>query len=131
MREIREAEAWLESARNLLENETLGDERHTVVVAQSIHAIIRANDALTMKFLGKRAIRHDDAPRLFLDMVTGNKIPPQHADLRKTVLIPAVQTKSQADYKGTSFSRKDALIWIGKAERFLKAAKDCLLYASQ
>lgn len=72
MRDVKEAEAWLESARNLLENEAMGEERYTVVVAQSIHSIIRANDALTVKFLGKRAIRHEDSPRMFLDLVTGN-----------------------------------------------------------
>jgi uncharacterized protein (UPF0332 family) len=126
MREVKEAESWLGSAKSLLEKEGLGEERYTVVVAQSIHSIIRANDALTVKFLGTRAIRHDDAPRLFLDMITGNKIPPQYADLRRIVLIPAVQAKSQADYKGMFFSKKDALIWIGKAERFLKISKECL-----
>jgi uncharacterized protein (UPF0332 family) len=126
MRDVKEAEAWLESARALLENEAMGEERYTVAVAQSIHSIIRANDALTIKFLGKRAIRHEDCPRMFLDMVTGNKIPPQYANLRKDILLPSVQTKSQADYKGASFSKKEALSWIGKAERFLKASKECL-----
>jgi len=127
MREIKEAEAWLESAKRLLAEEALGEERHTVAVAQAIHSIIRANDALTLKFLGKRAIRHDDAPKLFLDLVRENKIPSRYADARNSVLFPAVQTKSKADYKGEFFSRRDALNWIGKAEMFLKIAKACLM----
>jgi uncharacterized protein (UPF0332 family) len=124
MRDVKEAEAWLESARTLLAREAIGEERYTVVVAQSVHSIIRANDAMTLRFLGKRAIRHEDSPRMFLDMVTGNKIPPQYASLRKDILLPSVQIKSQADYKGVSFSGKEALSWIGKAERFLKASKN-------
>ena len=126
MRDVKEAEAWIESARALVGNDVMGEERYTVVVAQSIHSIIRANDAMTLRFLGKRAIRHEDSPRMFLDMVTGNKIPPQYAGLRKDILLPSVQTKSQADYKGTVFSKKEALSWIGKAEKFLKVSKECL-----
>ena len=126
MRDVKEAEAWLESARALLERVEMGDERYTVMVAQSIHSIIRTNDSLTIKFLGKQAIRHEDSPRMFLDMITGNKIPPQYSGLRKDILLPSVQTKSQADYKGTAFSKKEALSRMAKAERFLKAAKECL-----
>jgi uncharacterized protein (UPF0332 family) len=126
MRDLKEAEAWLDSARQLLGKEAMGDERYTVIVAQSIHSIIRANDALTMSFLDKKAIRHEDSPRMFLDMITANKIQPQYASLRKDILFPSVQTKSEADYKGTAFSKKEALSWIWKAERFLKASKECL-----
>lgn len=46
-----------------------------MIVAQCIHSVIRANDALSMNFLGRRAIRHDIAPRLFLELIEENKIP--------------------------------------------------------
>lgn len=126
MREVKEAEAWLESANHLLKLERLGDERYTVMVAQAIHSIIRANDALTIKFLGKRALRHDDAPKLFLELVRENKIQAQYANLRKSVLFPAIQLKSKADYKGIITSKRDATNWISKAERFLRSVKECL-----
>ncbi|MEW6069553.1 MAG: hypothetical protein AB1485_02965 [Candidatus Thermoplasmatota archaeon] len=127
MKELKEAEFWLESAKNLLKKEIPEKEKYTVVVAQAIHSIIRANDALTQKFLGKTAIKHDEAPELFLELVRTNKIPAKYADLRKTVLIPAIKTKSKANYKGLEVSKAGAENWLGLAEKFLSAAKDSLL----
>lgn len=101
------------------------DERYTVVVAQSIHSIIRANDALTVEFLGRQAMRHDDAQRLFLDLVRLNKIPSKFADLRK-IIIAAVQLKSKADYRGIEVSKKEAEKWVRNAEKFLDSARECL-----
>ena len=126
MREIKEAEFWLESAKYLLRSAILDREKYTVIVAQSIHSIIRANDALTLKFLSKKAIRHDEAQKLFLDLIRLNKIPSKFADLRKTVISPAIRTKSKADYKGLEVGRADAEKWINLAEKFLKAAKESL-----
>lgn len=126
MRELKEAEFWLESAKRLLNSESQDSERYTVVIAQSIHSIIRANDALTTRFLNKRAIRHDDVPKLFLELVRLNKIPAKFADLRTSVVTPAVQTKSKADYKGLWSSKADAENWVRKAEKFLTSARECL-----
>jgi len=67
-RAFKEAEAWLVSAKYSLaesDDETISH----VSCAQSIHAIIRANDALSMKLLGVKATRHDDAPALFAKLV--------------------------------------------------------------
>lgn len=126
MRELREAEFWLESAKKLLNSESQDSEKYTVVTAQSIHSIIRANDALTTRFLNKRAIRHDDAPKLFLELVRLNKIPAKFAGLRTSVVTPAIQTKSKADYKGLWSSKADAEGWVKKAEKFLDSVKECL-----
>lgn len=126
MKELKEAEFGLESAKALLDFESQGTEKYTVVIAQSIHSIIKANDALTLKFLNKRAIRHDDAPQLFLELVRLNKIPAKFADLRTTVLMPAIQTKSKVDYKGLWSSKADAEKWVRNAEKFLSSAKECL-----
>ncbi len=126
MREINEAEFWLQSAKNLSDSENLSREKYTVAVAQCIHSIIRSNDALTLKFLGRRAIKHLEAVDLFLQLVRLNKIPSKFADLRKTVLEPAIDTKSKADYKGIEFSKADAEKWIMLAEKFLAAAKESL-----
>lgn len=126
MREINEAEFWLRSAKNLLDYDIQESEKYTVVVAQSIHSIIRANDALTLKFLNKRAIKHLEAPELFSELIRQNKIPSNYADLKKTVLLPAIETKSKADYKGLHASKSDAERWVRLAENFLNSAKACL-----
>ena len=101
-------------------------EKYTVAVAMTIHSIIKANDALTVKFMNKRAIRHDEAPELFRQLVQFNKIPAKFSELRLSVLAPAIQTKSKADYKGFEASKSDAERWIRNANKFLSAVKDCL-----
>ncbi len=125
MNEIKEADYWLESAKNLMKTPTKDREKYTVVTAQYIHSIIRANDALATRFLKKRAIRHDDAPRLFLELIENNKIPQTHAKHRKTI-TDAVLLKSRVDYKGTEISKKEAERWIKKTEKFLEIAKESL-----
>lgn len=110
----------------MINSEGKDAEKYTVVVAQAIHSIIKANDALTMRFLGKRAIKHQEAVELFLQLVRENKIPSKFSNLRKVVLEPAVQTKSKADYKGLRASKEDAEKWIRMAENFLNSAKEAL-----
>lgn len=127
MKELKEAEVWLESAKKALNSDIAERERYTVAVAQTIHSIIRANDALTLKFLGKQGMRHDDAPRLFLELVRLNKIPSKFADLR-IIIISAVQVKSKADYKGIEVSKSEAEKWIRNAEKYVNSAKECLEY---
>lgn len=79
MSALDEAASWLASAEFLLEQEERGRSRYTVVVAQCVHALIRANDALAWRFLRRRARRHDEAPRPFGDLVRTNKIPSKDA----------------------------------------------------
>ena len=75
--DLEEAEAWLASAEYLLEAAGQPRARFTVAIAQAIHAIIRSNDALTMRFLGRRSTRHDDAVVLFRELVRTDRIPPE------------------------------------------------------
>jgi uncharacterized protein (UPF0332 family) len=103
----------------------MGRERFTIVVAQSIHALIRANDALTVKLLSRRSTRHDDAAKLFGDLVTHNKIDPEYAGFRK-LIIKAVSEKSKYDYKGAEVSAKVAARWLRDTERFIGAVKEIL-----
>lgn len=126
MRELKEAEFWLESAKNLMKSASPDRERYTVAVAQATHSIIRANDALTLRFLKRRAMRHDDAVRLFRDLVGLNKIPSKFADMGSTIIIPAVQTKSKADYKGIEVSKAEAERWLRRAQKFIECVKECL-----
>ncbi len=126
MKELKEAEFWLDGAKTLLNSEAKDAEKYTVVVSQSVHSIIRANDALTTRLLNKRAVKHDDASELFLDMIRRRMIPEKFSDLRMTIVIPAIQIKSKVDYKGAYSGKSDAERWIRNAEKFLSAAKECL-----
>ena len=115
MSDLEEAEAWLGAAEFLQERKDLGRARFTVVAALSIHSMIKANDALTMRFLRRRSTRHEDAPRLFRDLVAQNKIPSEYAALRDS-LSDAVADKPDFDYKGGEVSR-------GGAERRIRVAR--------
>ena len=130
MRELKEAEFWLESAKKLMDSPMQDKEKYTVVVAQAIHSIIKANDALSMKFLKRRAFRHDEAIELFRELIRLNKIPSKFADMRTTIIIPAVQTKSKADYKGIEVSKAEAEKWVRNAEKFLACAKESCAISS-
>lgn len=126
MRELREAEFWLTSAIGLFNTSSADREKYTVIVAECIHSIIRANDALTMGFLGRKASRHDDAIKLFHELLVTNKIPSSHAKL-KQIVQDSVQTKSKVDYKGEEMSRSDAKKWMTKADKFLQGVKEIIM----
>ena len=98
---------------------------YTVVVAQCIHALIRANDALTVRLLRRRSTRHEDAALLFGELVRLKKIPARFSDLR-ALLVRAVSEKSEYDYKGTEVSRDVAARWMRQTERFVAAVREIL-----
>ena len=125
MKEFEEAESWLAAAKALLDSRDRGRERFTVVAALCIHSMIKANDALTLRFLGRRSTRHEDASKLFGDLVRSNKVAPPHTKLR-ALLSEAVSEKSEYDYKGREVSRTSAVRWVRDAERFLAAVREIL-----
>lgn len=125
MSDIEEAEAWLRSAEYLLESEELGRARFTVAVGEAIHSMIRANDALTMKFLKKRSTRHEDALRLFKELLTQHKIQAKYAGLRDG-LRDAVADKSDFDYKAKVAGKDEAERRIRTARQFLTAVREIL-----
>jgi uncharacterized protein (UPF0332 family) len=124
MTDLEEAEAWLASARYVLD-EGGARARYTVVVAECIHAMIKANDALTLRFLRRRSTRHEDAALLFGELLRQHKIPPGDAHLRG-LLLRAVSEKSEYDYKGREVGRDTALRWVRNAETFLEAVRTIL-----
>lgn len=126
MSDAKESEYWIEGAKNIINSNNQDSEKYTVAVAMCVHSIIKANDALTIKFMDKRAIKHDDAPELFRELVQFNRIPPKFSDLRSLILVPAIKLKSKVDYKGAYSSKSDAERWIRNAEKFLSAVKECL-----
>ncbi len=113
------------TARAAFELEGGSRSRYTVVAAQCIHALIRANDALTMRYLGRRSTRHEDAALLFGELVRQHKIPARYADLRG-LLVRAVSEKSEYDYKGAAVGRDAAARWMRETERFLAAVREIL-----
>lgn len=122
-RAFQEAESWLASARHgLLEDD---EANANVCCAQAIHAIIRANDAISMKFLSHKATRHDDAAIIFAKLVREKKLP-EGAQRFLDLIADAIRDKSGADYGKSSFSRTDAQEYISRTEQFMAMVKDTL-----
>jgi hypothetical protein len=65
---FEEAKIWMQGAE-YVSNLGSGREKYSVAVSMAIHSILKANDALTLKFLGMIARRHDDARRLYEDLI--------------------------------------------------------------
>jgi len=124
LKEVEEAKAWLTGAKHLVDFEG-GRERFTVAVAMSIHSMIRANDALTMRFLKRRSTRHEDAGMLFGEIMKQRKINPKYARLRK-VLARSIPQKSFYDYKGAKVGKEEAVRWVREAERFISTVEEIL-----
>lgn len=124
-RALREAEGWLVSARRGLPDAAEDEARANVCCAQSIHAIIRANDALSLGFLGHKPTRHDDAAVVFAKIIKQGRLP-KEAEEFKELVADAMRDKSGADYGKKSFSYEDAEGYIGRAEHFIQMAKDLL-----
>jgi len=122
--DLDEAEIWFETAKTVYCS-ARGREKYTVAVAQAIHAPIKANDALTVKYLGLRSKRHEDAAKLFGDLVKQSKIDPKFADRRK-LLTKAAAEKSDFDYKGIEVSKTTATGWLREVERFLEMVRTIL-----
>ncbi|MBI2545915.1 HEPN domain-containing protein [Candidatus Woesearchaeota archaeon] len=121
---FEQAKLWLEAAKHIA---SLGEDRNrnTVAVAMAIHAVIKANDALTFKFLNTTARRHDDARRLFEDLIKKNCIKAQYSSY-KQIVQDAINNKAKADYRGAYFSKKDFEIMRKDAEEFLKMVEETL-----
>ncbi len=116
-RAIKEAESWLDGAKGTAE---AGD--CNVACAMAIHSIIRTNDALTLRFLGRTATRHDDAHILFGKLIKQGKLPEGEIKFQ-LIVARAMQEKSGADYGKGEFSKKQMEEFIEDAERFLGMAK--------
>lgn len=124
-RALHEAESWLVSAKHGLMEAEADEARANVCCAQAIHAIIRTNDALSLKFLGYKATRHDDAAIVFAKLVREGKLP-ESAKPFKDLIAGAMRDKSGADYGKASFSYEDAKEYAERAESFVAMAKDVL-----
>jgi len=94
-RAAMEAQSWLASAKGKLAalDDVVGA---NVCCALAIHAIIRANDAVTLKFLRLKATRHDDAPAMFAKLLEQGKITGENKRFLRLLQRAAID-KSGAD----------------------------------
>ena len=124
-RAIGEAESWLVSAKDKLALAENDDGAANVCCALAIHAIIRANDALTLKLMKMKGTRHDDAPALFSKMLQQGKLAGENRRFLP-LIQKAMSDKSGADYGKKAFSFEDAKNYVTGAEEFVAAMKSIL-----
>src|SRR3990167_6129808 len=111
---FEQAKLWLESK-----------DKYAVAVSMAIHSIIKANDALTFKFMNITAKRHDDARRLFEDLIKKNFAKAEYANYRD-IIQDAISNKAKAEYRGAFFSKNDFEQMQRKAEKFIKMAAEII-----
>jgi hypothetical protein len=119
-RAIGEAEEWLLSAKDKLTLAENDESAANVCCALAIHAIIRANDAVSLRFLNMKATRHDDASMVFSKLLQQGKIPGENRRFLR-LLQKAMADKSGADYGKSSFGYEDAKKYVEEAEEFVAA----------
>ncbi len=124
-RALHEAESWLVSAKHSLIEAGEDEASVNVCCAQAIHAIIRANDALSLKSLGHKATRHDDAATMYAQLVREKKLP-EGAERFSNLVSNAMRDKSGADYGKRSFSRGNAKNYVEQTEQFIAMVKVAL-----
>ena len=121
-RAIKEAEEWLLSAKDKLAIAEDEEEAANVCCSLAIHAIIRANDALTLKYENKKPTKHDDVPRIFEQIIKKGNIGKENLRFVR-LLEKTIGDKSGADYGKKSFSYENAKGYVEKAEEFVSVVK--------
>ena len=122
---FEQAKLWLEGAKYIASYSSEGRDKYTVAIAMAIHAIIKSNDALTFKFLNITARRHDDARRLFEELIKKNFIKAEYSEY-KQIIQDAIENKAKADYRGAFFSKNDFEAIKRKAEKFVKMVEEII-----
>ncbi len=121
---FEQAQAWLRGADHVAQGEG-SNQKYNVAVAMTIHSIIKANDALTIKFLNLTSRRHDDAPRFFEDLIKKNFVKSEYSKY-KEIIQEAVHAKAKAEYRLSFFSKADFESLRRKAEKFLKLVESII-----
>jgi HEPN domain-containing protein len=111
---LKQANEFLDSARD-----SLAKGRFNAAGFNAIQAMINANDALTIYFLGKRASRdHKEAVRLHVDVVRviGDSS-------CRNILKQGLDCRSGVGYLGISISKGNAERLTGNAIKFIDWVK--------
>ncbi len=90
-----------------------------------IHSLIKANDAITWRFLRQTARRHDDARRLFEEMVRKGLIGQEKASFGETLQV-ALSQKSAVEYRARYVSKRDFTDLRRRANQFYQMAESLL-----
>ncbi len=113
-RYVKQAEEFLASAQDCAEKR-----RHNAAGFNATQAVINANDALTIYFLGKRASAdHREAIRLHVDVV---RIISDGSC--RDIVKDALEMRSEFGYLGMEAKEKDARKWILSAIKFVSWVK--------
>lgn len=99
---FKQAKLWLEGAQYISDYGEESKDKYVVAVAMAIHSIIKANDALTLKFMNITAKRHDDARRLFEDLRKKKFIKAEYANY-KQIIQDAITNKAKPEISGWIF----------------------------
>lgn len=120
---LQEAEVWLESAKRTIKLDK--KRKFPVAVAQCAHALIRANDALCLKFLKGKPSSHDDALSFFRRIYTiEHAISGGEGKIGRKILLKWVKgEKAKAEYGKEYYSKSDALKAIRDTEMFLRIVR--------
>lgn len=122
---FEQAKLWLEGAKHIADYDSKSINKYAVAIAMCIHAIIKANDALTFKFMNTTARRHDDARRLFEDLIKKNFIKAKYANY-KQIIQEAINNKAKSEYRAAFFSKNDFEGMRRNAEKFIKMVEEIL-----
>ena len=116
---FEQAKLWMEGANHVAALHTEGKNKYAVAVAMAVHAIIKANDALTFKFMGVTARRHDDARRLFEDLIRKNVVKSEYSGYSQ-IIQDAISNKAKAEYRGDFFGKGDFEDMQRKAQEIIR-----------
>ncbi len=102
---LEQAKIWLSAAKYVLGLRAETRDNYTVASAMAIHTAIKANDSLTVRFLGRVARRHEDAPALFLELVKHKYLPSEEARHQDTLAGAIRENLRQITTPSSSQSR--------------------------
>ncbi len=123
---FEQAKIWLQSADEAASSSHESNARYAVACSMAIHAIIKANDALTFKFMNTTARRHDDARRLYEDLIKKNFVKAEYAKYNQ-IIQDAISSKAKAEYRGAYFSKGEFEDLKRKADKFMKMAEEIIV----
>ena len=118
---FEQAKLWLKAAEYITKEDN--KEAYAVGVAMVVHAVIKANDALTVKFMQKTARRHDEARMLFEELIKKGAIKPEYSKHKQTIQ-DAISQKARAEYRISYFSKKDYEDLRRNADKFIKMVSE-------
>lgn len=123
---FEQAKLWLAAAKYVVSLSPENSDKYSVAIAMLVHTILKANDALTTRFLERTAKKHDEGIELFSNMIKKGNINAEYADY-KAIIQEAINNKSKAEYKVSFFSKNVYIDFERKAEKFLKMVEKTIV----